>query len=675
MVWDGHKEDGDIYYASDHNDTIDQIKAKALLVGGTLDGTTIAGATPLKFGLTPTVVDPIDPGSIYWKASSLTPTIQCAVDIEIPIGQKEVRRVYNPSASATIAKGSAVYTLNTTNGSGIVAVALAQANALSTSDVIGLVAAAIPPLTVGWVVVRGPVSNLDTSVYSAVGVAVYLSETVAGALTETLPISPNFEVRLGRVLIKDGSNGRYNIRIFRTLALDNLADVSVPTPVANQLLKFNGVSWVASDSATVSSAGGTDFYPTGDHTVQIEGLVSSSTLTIVTATAHGMQTGAYIFFRGITTPAAWAVLNGSTVTPITNNPYIITYIDVDHVSIAVNSSAFGAYVPASDAGTYTFGKMQTVPDVAITTQTDSADSTGNTEVLMASFVTPAPLGRTSITAGEWTFKTWCYSSSATDVNTIVIHVFKINTAGTRADLFTVTTADLGTVTSLSQISSIQGAFTILATDRLGIAYFAKSDRGTGNYRTLYMTHNGTTNYSYVKTPLSLGHASLGQLLYADSGHTGFAPIDSPSFTGTPVLPTGTTGTTQAVGTNDTKIATTAFVIANAGTGGITWNNVTGTTQAAAVNSGYVANNAGLVTITLPATASVGQSVAISGSGAGGWKLAQNASQLINFLAAVTTTGTGGYIASATRYDCIVVRCIVADTTWIVEQAVGNVEVI
>ena len=37
----------------------------------------------------------------------------------------------------------------------------------------------------------------------------------------------------------------------------------------------------------------------------------------------------------------------------------------------------------------------------------------------------------------------------------------------------------------------------------------------------------------------------------------FAPIDSPAFTGTP------TATTQSVGDNSTKIATTAFVIANA----------------------------------------------------------------------------------------------------------------
>ena len=38
-----------------------------------------------------------------------------------------------------------------------------------------------------------------------------------------------------------------------------------------------------------------------------------------------------------------------------------------------------------------------------------------------------------------------------------------------------------------------------------------------------------------------------------------ADLVSPTFTGTPVLPTGTTGVTQSVGDNTTAIATTAFV--------------------------------------------------------------------------------------------------------------------
>lgn len=42
-----------------------------------------------------------------------------------------------------------------------------------------------------------------------------------------------------------------------------------------------------------------------------------------------------------------------------------------------------------------------------------------------------------------------------------------------------------------------------------------------------------------------------------------APLASPTFTGTPSLPTGTTATTQTVGDSSTKLATTAFVAAQA----------------------------------------------------------------------------------------------------------------
>lgn len=45
----------------------------------------------------------------------------------------------------------------------------------------------------------------------------------------------------------------------------------------------------------------------------------------------------------------------------------------------------------------------------------------------------------------------------------------------------------------------------------------------------------------------------------------YAPIASPTFTGTPTLPTGTIGVTQAAGDNSTKLATTAYVDRNLST--------------------------------------------------------------------------------------------------------------
>jgi hypothetical protein len=62
--------------------------------------------------------------------------------------------------------------------------------------------------------------------------------------------------------------------------------------------------------------------------------------------------------------------------------------------------------------------------------------------------------------------------------------------------------------------------------------------------------------------------------------------------------------------------------------GLSWVQVAGTSQQAVSNTGYIANNAAQVTITLPASPTVGDVVRVSGAGAGGWKVAQNADQSI-----------------------------------------------
>ncbi len=121
------------------------------------------------------------------------------------------------------------------------------------------------------------------------------------------------------------------------------------------------------------------------------------------------------------------------------------------------------------------------------------------------------------------------------------------------------------------------------------------------------------------------------------------------------------------------LAITDVTIAATGSGGgITWSEVTGTSQSAAVNSGYICNNAGLVTVTLPTTAAVGDVVRISGKGAGGWLVAQNASEIIHFGNVDTTTGVGGSLASTHRRDAVELVCVVADTEWNVLSSLGNI---
>ena len=104
-------------------------------------------------------------------------------------------------------------------------------------------------------------------------------------------------------------------------------------------------------------------------------------------------------------------------------------------------------------------------------------------------------------------------------------------------------------------------------------------------------------------------------------------------------------------------------------GAMTWNTVSGTSQAAVVNNGYFTNNAGLVTVTLPATAAVGSMIAVAGQGAGGWTLAANTGQTIQFGSVASTSG--GSWSSTNQFDTIFVVCQVANTTWQVLSAVSS----
>lgn len=102
--------------------------------------------------------------------------------------------------------------------------------------------------------------------------------------------------------------------------------------------------------------------------------------------------------------------------------------------------------------------------------------------------------------------------------------------------------------------------------------------------------------------------------------------------------------------------------------------VTGTSQAATVNMEYFANNASLVTITLPVSAIMGDKVHIRGKGTGGWKLGQNAGQII-YGATNTTTGTGGSVASSAQYNTVTVECMDSSgTSWIIIASQGTLTI-
>lgn len=159
---------------------------------------------------------------------------------------------------------------------------------------------------------------------------------------------------------------------------------------------------------------------------------------------------------------------------------------------------------------------------------------------------------------------------------------------------------------------------------------------------------------------SAASTNLSDIIYAVQGYV------SPSVPGTSVQETvqqllslitaGTNISVSFVGGN--------LVIAGTGTAGIGWNHIITTSATMIAEAGYVADNAGLVTLTLPIVSAFGAIIYVQGFGAGGWKVAQNPGQQIRIGNAASTVGNTGFIASTNQYDSITLLCVVANTTFI-----------
>lgn len=268
-------------------------------------------------------------------------------------------------------------------------------------------------------------------------------------------------------------------------------------------------------------------------------------------------------------------------------------------------------------------------------------------------------------------------------------------AGNGLDFTTITTTGsvtlgtpgqlTGTSTNAVTATSHTHAIDDASLTQQGVVELATiTETNTGTDATIAVTPDGLDGWTGSSQVTTLGTIATGVW-----NGTDIAVPDGGSGRGTATAFAVITGGTTSTGAHQSiaSVGTSGQVLtsngagslptfqAGGGGGGITWNEVTGTSQTATVDNGFITNNASLVTITLPTTAVLGSVVRIAGSGAGGWKVAQNASEIIHFGSSDTTTGTGGSLASTNRYDAVELLNIVADTEWVVISSVGNVTII
>lgn len=106
----------------------------------------------------------------------------------------------------------------------------------------------------------------------------------------------------------------------------------------------------------------------------------------------------------------------------------------------------------------------------------------------------------------------------------------------------------------------------------------------------------------------------------------------------------------------------------------TYNTTSGTSASLVANNAYFANNASLVTYTLPSTASVGDVFKIFYKGAGNFAVAQNAGQSIVCGDTTTTAGTGGSVTGVDAGTILTITCSTTNSGFIAE-ATGNFTVV
>lgn len=119
----------------------------------------------------------------------------------------------------------------------------------------------------------------------------------------------------------------------------------------------------------------------------------------------------------------------------------------------------------------------------------------------------------------------------------------------------------------------------------------------------------------------------------------------------------------------------SFTFASTASSSFTWSVVLGTSQGLVAENGYIANNAALVTFTLPATCTIGDGFQILGKGAGLFRVAQNAGQTIVFGQQTTTLGVAGRIDAAHRRDCVELICTETDVEFMIVDSIGNLTVV
>jgi hypothetical protein len=206
----------------------------------------------------------------------------------VPIGQSVISRVRNNTGGNLLRTNYQVVKVAGAQGQRL-AVTLAQANNdANSASTLGLVCENISNNQEGFIVNIGQIVNINTTgnlqgeTWND-GDVLYLSPTVAGAITNIKPTAPQHTVILGYVEYAHANNGKIYVKIDNGYELEELHDVSAE-PFINNGLLYRDTTLNLWKSATISTILGYTPAPQGNYITALTGEVTASGPGSVNAT-------------------------------------------------------------------------------------------------------------------------------------------------------------------------------------------------------------------------------------------------------------------------------------------------------------------------------------------------------------------------------------------------------
>jgi hypothetical protein len=300
---------------------------------------------------TPTSAPSYAEGEIWYDSTQKALTYYNDVtNNAVHIGQEVQLKVINNTGSS-IANGTPVYVTGTSSGQTYPNIALAKADAASTSAVLGLTNGTIASGATGYVCTSGLLTPCNTGSFS-VGQVLYLSPYSAGQMMNTIPPT-GYAVQIGVVAYANSPNG--SIYVKQTTPLAVSAATITGTVAVNQ-----GGTGVQTITGYVKGSGTSAF--TGSSTIptaDLSGTITNAQLANSTITINGNSTalGGSVSVGTVTSVTATApVASTGGTTPVISMPAATT-----SVSGYLTSTDWNTFNGKQPAGTYVNSVSATSP--------------------------------------------------------------------------------------------------------------------------------------------------------------------------------------------------------------------------------------------------------------------------------------------------------------------------